>query len=49
MISPALDISAPRGGAAGVATAADPRSADPTDPLGLLDLFGAPFVHDPYP
>ncbi|MCW8383222.1 cytochrome P450 [Streptomyces justiciae] len=22
---------------------------DTRDPLGLLDLFGAPFVHDPYP
>lgn len=49
MIYPALDVPAPRSGAAGVAPAADTGSADPRDPLGLLDLFGAPFIHDPYP
>lgn len=49
MIFPALDVPAPRGGAAGSGPAAGPGSADPRDPLGVLDLFGAPFVHDPYP
>ncbi|MEU4066285.1 cytochrome P450 [Streptomyces wedmorensis] len=28
---------------------AGPAAVDGADPLGLLDLFGAPFVRDPYP
>ena len=50
MIFPALDVPRPRGGAAGPGSAAaGPGPAGTRDPLGLLDLFGAPFVRDPYP
>ncbi|MGN9762320.1 cytochrome P450 [Streptomyces sp. SD31] len=47
MISPALDAWAPGGGAAGHG----PGHGIPgtRDPLGLLDLFGDPFVRDPHP
>ncbi|ELS50638.1 cytochrome P450 [Streptomyces viridochromogenes] len=49
MIFPALDTPAPGSGATGGGPAAGPGSADAPDPLGLLDLFGDPFVRDPYP
>ncbi|MFJ2007170.1 cytochrome P450 [Streptomyces chartreusis] len=49
MTSPALDSFAPGTGAAGWGPAAGPESTDTRDPLGLLDLFGDPFVRDPYP
>ncbi|MFE7332755.1 cytochrome P450 [Streptomyces sp. NPDC057565] len=49
MISPAVDALNPVAAAAERGPAAGPASSDNTDPLGLLDLFGAPFVSDPYP
>ncbi|MGI5373013.1 cytochrome P450 [Streptomyces sp. CA-251387] len=49
MVFPALDTPAPGSGATRGGPAAGPGSADARDPLGLLDLFGDPFVRDPYP
>ncbi|MFJ8533809.1 cytochrome P450 [Streptomyces sp. NPDC093591] len=49
MLFPALDVPAPRSAAAGTGPTAGPNSPGTRDPLGLLDLFGAPFVRDPYP
>ncbi|MER8161212.1 cytochrome P450 [Streptomyces sp. NPDC094472] len=48
MTSPALAFAGGTG-AAGRGPAAGPGSSDTRDPLGLLDLFGDPFVRDPYP
>nr|WP_306459069.1 cytochrome P450 [Streptomyces sp. 1222.2] len=47
MISPAMDGCAPADGATGHG----PGDGSPgtRDPLGLLDLFGEPFVRDPHP
>ncbi|MFF9780609.1 cytochrome P450 [Streptomyces sp. NPDC013978] len=53
MTSPAQDTWEPDGGAAGHSPGhGSPHTGDPLgplSPLGLLDLFGDPFVRDPYP
>ncbi|MFE7156719.1 cytochrome P450 [Streptomyces sp. NPDC057636] len=49
MIPPAVDARELVAPAAGHGPVVGPVAADDTDPLGLLDLFGAPFAVDPYP
>ncbi|MFI7413314.1 cytochrome P450 [Streptomyces sp. NPDC049627] len=49
MIFPALDTRAPGSGATEGGPAAGSGSADARDSLGLLDLFGDPYVRDPHP
>jgi cytochrome P450 len=47
--SPALDACARGTGAAGAGSAHSPDPSGPLGPLGSFDLFGEPFVRDPYP
>ncbi|MFF0205699.1 cytochrome P450 [Streptomyces sp. NPDC005017] len=49
MTLPAVDAPATVTEGAGPGPAARPSYPDDADPLGPLDLFGAPFVRDPYP
>ncbi|MGW0122975.1 cytochrome P450 [Streptomyces sp. NPDC003327] len=49
MTSPALDAFPPGTGAAPGPSAAGLPFSGSADPLGVLDVFGAPFVRDPYP
>ncbi|MEU3605353.1 cytochrome P450 [Streptomyces sp. NPDC035033] len=49
MTSPALEAFPPGTGAARDRSAAGPAFPGTPDPLGLLDVFGEPFVRDPYP
>lgn len=49
MISPTADAREIVAVKPGQGPGAGPAAVDGADPLGLLDLFGAPFVRDPYP